>query len=40
MNPFLRVFHAYYLPTKFGYDLRRAYLSAEICSGGSQGKML
>lgn len=30
---FTRFFHAYYLPTKFGYDLRKPYLSALICSG-------
>ncbi len=30
---FTRFFHAYYLPTKFGYDLRKSYLSALICSG-------
>ena len=28
-----RFFHAYYLVQKFGYDLRRAYSSSEICSG-------
>jgi len=32
-NIFTRFFHAYYLPEKFGYDLRRCYLSALICSG-------
>ena len=32
-NIFTRFFHAYYLPEKFGYDLRKAYLSASICSG-------
>lgn len=31
---FTRFFHAIFLPKKFGYDLRKAYLSAEICSGG------
>ena len=31
---FTRFFHAIYLPKRFGFDLRRAYLSAEICSGG------
>lgn len=30
---FTRFFHAYYLPIKFGYDLRKSYLSALICSG-------
>lgn len=30
---FTRFFHAYYLPEKFGYDLRKSYLSALICSG-------
>jgi N-acetyl sugar amidotransferase len=30
---FTRFFHAYYLPEKFGYDLRKSYLSAMICSG-------
>jgi N-acetyl sugar amidotransferase len=30
---FTRFFHSYYLIEKFGYDLRRAYSSAEICSG-------
>jgi hypothetical protein len=30
---FTRFFHADFLPTKFGYDLRKSYLSAEICSG-------
>lgn len=30
---FTRFFHAYYLPNKFGYDLRKSYLSALICSG-------
>lgn len=30
---FTRFFHAYYLPKKFGYDLRMSYLSALICSG-------
>lgn len=32
-NIFTRFFHAFYLPEKFGYDLRKAYLSASICSG-------
>lgn len=32
-NIFTRFFHAYYLPEKFGYDLRKSYLSALICSG-------
>ena len=32
-NIFTRFFHAYYLPEKFGYDLRRCYLSALVCSG-------
>ena len=31
---FTRFFHAYYLPKKFGIDLRRAYYSAEVCSDG------
>jgi N-acetyl sugar amidotransferase len=30
---FTRFFHAYYLNVKFGYDLRRSYLSALILSG-------
>ena len=30
---FTRFFHSYYLMKKFGYDLRKPYLSAEICSG-------
>ncbi len=30
---FTRFFHAYYLPQKFGFDLRRSYLSALILSG-------
>jgi N-acetyl sugar amidotransferase len=30
---FTRFFHAYYLPQKFGYDLRRPYLSVLILSG-------
>lgn len=30
---FTRFFHAYFLPEKFGYDLRKSYLSALICSG-------
>ena len=30
---FTRFFHAYFLPRKFGYDLRKSYLSALICSG-------
>jgi N-acetyl sugar amidotransferase len=30
---FTRFFHAYYLPNKFGFDLRKSYLSALICSG-------
>jgi N-acetyl sugar amidotransferase len=30
---FTRFFHAYFLPRKFGYDLRRSYLSALILSG-------
>lgn len=30
---FTRFFHAYYLPKKFGYDLRRSYNSALVCSG-------
>ncbi len=29
---FTRFFHAYYLPEKFGYDLRRSYNSALVCS--------
>lgn len=29
---FTRFFHAYYLPIKFGYDLRKSYLSALVCS--------
>jgi N-acetyl sugar amidotransferase len=30
---FTRFFHAYYLPAKFGFDLRKSYYSALICSG-------
>lgn len=30
---FTRFFHAYYLPKKFNYDLRKSYASALICSG-------
>ena len=30
---FTRFFHAYYLPVKFGYDLRKSYSSALVCSG-------
>lgn len=30
---FTRFFHAYFLPEKFGYDLRKSYLSAMVCSG-------
>lgn len=30
---YTRFFHAYYLPKKFGIDLRKAYLSALVCSG-------
>ncbi|MFH6987191.1 N-acetyl sugar amidotransferase [Flavobacterium collinsii] len=30
---FTRFFHAFYLPVKFGYDLRKSYLSALVCSG-------
>ena len=30
---FTRFFHSYYLPAKFGYDLRKSYLSALVCSG-------
>lgn len=30
---FTRFFHAYYLPEKFGYDLRKSYMSALVCSG-------
>lgn len=30
---FTRFFHAYFLPAKFGYDLRKSYLSALVCSG-------
>jgi N-acetyl sugar amidotransferase len=30
---FTRFFHAYYLPEKYGYDLRKSYNSALICSG-------
>lgn len=32
-NIFTRFFHAYYLPEKFGFDLRKCYLSALVCSG-------
>jgi N-acetyl sugar amidotransferase len=30
---FTRFFHADYLPAKFGYDLRKSYASALVCSG-------
>lgn len=30
---FTRFFHADYLPARFGFDLRKSYLSALICSG-------
>jgi N-acetyl sugar amidotransferase len=30
---FTRFFHSNYLPLKFGYDLRKSYLSALVCSG-------
>tara|TARA_A100001015_G_scaffold321129_1_gene450288 strand:- start:2443 stop:3534 length:1092 start_codon:yes stop_codon:yes gene_type:complete len=30
---FTRFFHAFYLPKKFNYDLRKSYNSALICSG-------
>ncbi len=30
---YTRFFHTYYLPHKFGYDLRRSYLSALVLSG-------
>jgi N-acetyl sugar amidotransferase len=30
---FTRFFHAYYLPEKFGYELRKSYYSALVCSG-------
>lgn len=30
---FTRFFHANYLPQRFGFDLRKAYLSALVCSG-------
>ena len=29
---FTRFFHAFYLPKKFNYDLRKSYNSALICS--------
>jgi N-acetyl sugar amidotransferase len=32
-STFTRFFHAYYLPKKFGFDLRKSYFSALICSG-------
>lgn len=32
-STFTRFFHAYYLFQKFGYDLRRSYYSALVCSG-------
>jgi N-acetyl sugar amidotransferase len=32
-STFTRFFHAYYLPKKFGFDLRKSYLSALVCSG-------
>ncbi len=30
---FTRFFHANYLPERFGFDLRKSYLSALVCSG-------
>lgn len=30
---YTRFFHADYLPSRFGYDLRKSYLSALVCSG-------
>ena len=30
---FTRFFHSYYLPEKFGFDLRKSYMSALVCSG-------
>jgi len=30
---FTRFFHAFYLPEKYGYDLRKSYNSALVCSG-------
>jgi N-acetyl sugar amidotransferase len=32
-STFTRFFHAYYLPHKFGFDLRKSYYSALVCSG-------
>jgi N-acetyl sugar amidotransferase len=32
-NVFTRFFHGYMLPARFGYDMRKAHLSALICSG-------
>jgi len=32
-STFTRFFHAYYLPRKFGFDLRKSYYSALVCSG-------
>src|ERR1044072_1650354 len=32
-SPFTLFFHAYYLPKKFGIDLRKSYYSALVCSG-------
>lgn len=32
-STFTRFFHAYYLPKKFGFDLRKSYFSALVCSG-------
>jgi len=32
-STFTRFFHAYYLPKKFGIDLRKSYNSALVCSG-------
>lgn len=32
-STFTRFFHAYYLPRKFGFDLRKSYCSALVCSG-------
>lgn len=32
-STYTRFFHAYYLPRKFGFDLRKSYYSALVCSG-------
>lgn len=35
---FTRFFHSYYFPVKFGYDLRKSYLSALVLSSGQMSR--